>query len=123
MKKVLIIIIGILALSAICFAGIKEQQEGNIEGIIAKNFSTFKDGATTVQVKDVDVDIEGFKTKIDVELYEGAENTSLKSLRNYAKELADIVRKEIGNENKVLVEIEVDRALPLVDKKLLIEDF
>lgn len=123
MKRVLTIIIGTLALSAICFAGIKGQQEDNIEGIMAKNFSTFKDGVTTVQVKDLDVDIEGFKTKIDVELYEGSENTSLKALQIYAKDLADIVRKEIGNENKVLIEIEVDRTLPLGDKKLLVGDF
>ena len=123
MKRLLLILIGALTISGICFAGINDEKENRIENIMSKNFSTFKDGITTVHVKDLDVDIDGFKTKIEVELYEGSENASQESLQAYAKELANTVRKELGNENKVLIKIEVDRDGILGDKKLLKGDF
>lgn len=123
MRRLSLSLIGALAISVICFAGVNDEKENKIETIMAKNLSTFKDGSATIQVKDLDVDIDGFKTKVDVELYEGAENTSAAALQAYAKELADTVRKELGNENKVLIKIEVDRDGILGDKKLLKSDF
>ncbi|MGL5656671.1 MAG: hypothetical protein ACRCXY_07550 [Fusobacteriaceae bacterium] len=123
MRKLPLTLIGALAISTLCFAGINDKKEHTIENIMAKNLSSFKDGAATVQVKDLDVDVDGFKTKVEVELYEGSENTSPAALQAYAKDLADTVRKELANENKVLIKIEVDRDGFLGDKTLLKSDF
>lgn len=123
MRRLPLLLIEALAISTICFAGMNDEKEHKIENIMAKNLSSFKDGAATVQVKDLDVDVDGFKTKVEVELYNGAENTSQVALQAYAKELADTVRRELGNEMKVLIKIEVDRDGFLGDKKLLRSDF
>lgn len=123
MRKLSLVLIGVLAISALCFAGINDKKEHTIENIMAKNLSSFKDGVAIVQVKDLDVDVDGFKTKVEVELYDGAENTSPAALQAYAKELADTVRRELENENKVLIKIEVDRDGFLGDKTLLKSDF
>lgn len=117
MKKVLLGLM--LVLSAASFAGMNDVKENNLEMGISKNYNVIKDGAKEIAIKDVDVDIDRDRTKIEIELYDGTGDISSLVLENYSKEIADFARKDLGNKNQVLVEIEIDRDGILGDKRLI----
>ncbi|MGL5124027.1 MAG: hypothetical protein ACRC6K_07725 [Fusobacteriaceae bacterium] len=117
MKKILLGLM--LLLSMVSFAGRNDAKENDLEMEILKNYSVIKDGNKEIGIKDLDVDMEVSRTKVEIELYDGTGDISFSALENYSKEIANFVKKDLGNNNKVLVEIEVDREGVLGDKKLI----
>ena len=108
-----------LVLSVASFGGMNDLKEDNLEIEISQKYNIIKDGINENPVKDIDVDIYmNNQTKVDIELYEGTGNISAVALDSYAKEIADFVRKDLGNKNQVLVKIEIDRDGLLGDKQL-----
>ncbi|MGL4688241.1 MAG: hypothetical protein ACRCVS_06075 [Fusobacteriaceae bacterium] len=117
MKKILLGIM--VVLSAVSFAGRNDAKENSLEMEILKSYSIIKDGNKEIGIKDLDVDMEVSRTKVEIELYDGTEDISVSALENYSKGIADFIRKDLGNNNQVLVEIEIDREGILGDKKLI----
>ncbi|MGL6064936.1 MAG: hypothetical protein ACRC0S_07630 [Fusobacteriaceae bacterium] len=116
MKKILLTLTLVLSVSA--FADRNEYQENNLEMSIIKNHSVIRDGAKEIGIKDLDVDMGVGRARVEIELYEGTGNISASALDKYAREVAEIIKKDLGNNNQVYVIIEVDREM-LGDKVLL----
>ncbi|MGL6064937.1 MAG: hypothetical protein ACRC0S_07635 [Fusobacteriaceae bacterium] len=116
MKKILLTLT--LVLSVAAFADRNEYQENNLEASIVQTHGVIKDGTKEIGIKDLGVDMEISRTKVEVELYPGTGNISAAALDKYGSEVAAIVKKELGNNNQVFVKIEMDREM-MGDKVLL----
>ncbi|MGL4393399.1 MAG: hypothetical protein ACRCSK_08215 [Fusobacteriaceae bacterium] len=115
MKKFLVILMTMVGIAA--YANDRyDMAEQQAEGVIYDTLATIPDGNTSVDIWDVSIDIKYGRTDVEIDIPNGS-RVSKPALDAYARKVAAAVKKSLGNNKPVYIEIGEDESF--FDSKLL----